>query len=106
MSGYRVLRSIHCTTSGFRMSGSKSSESTQTGSEPVLVPVFRPKPVPNRFGTGLEPVLVDSDVFCPVIGRSGNWRRLKSGQYCPDFERPVLKRPVFECPNTIQNPDG
>ena len=39
----------------------------QTGLGPDLVPVFRPKPVPNRFGTGSELVLVDSDDLEPDI---------------------------------------
>ena len=41
-------------------------------------PDFRPKPVPNRFGTGLKPVFglerLKTGQLCPVIGRS------KSGQ--------------------------
>ena len=50
-------------------------------------PDFRPKPVPNRFGTGFGLKRLKTGQLCPVIGRS------KSGHmygYNPDVRNPDI----------------
>ena len=52
------VRSIHVTMSGFRMPESQSTDRSKSGHNRPDFRRFRPKPVPNRIRTGLEPVLV------------------------------------------------
>ena len=81
-SGFQTLSTNRTKTSGYRTSGSFQSHPPAIG-RPVPIPFNRTSDSRNRFQTGLEPVLVDSD----------NWNQFQTGfgsksrQYCPDFRR-------------------